>query len=81
LIHENIENMAENIARTVQIGARVRPEIADWLRSSQNTSDFLNEILEKTFAGNTPKHENTVFIHLTPEQLRELIHYSKKILS
>ena len=64
--------MAENIARTVQIGARVRPEIADWLRSSQNTSDFLNEILEKTFAGNTPKHENTVFIHLTPEQLREL---------
>ncbi|PAC33383.1 hypothetical protein BWI92_02410 [Flectobacillus sp. BAB-3569] len=72
MIHENIENMAENIARTVQIGARVRPEIADWLRSSQNTSDFLNEILEKTFAGNTPKHENTVFIHLTPEQLREL---------
>ena len=64
--------MAENIARTVQIGARVRLEIADWLRSSQNTSDFLNEILEKTFAGNTPKHENTVFIHLTPEQLREL---------
>ncbi|MDI9857914.1 hypothetical protein [Flectobacillus roseus] len=64
--------MAENIARTVQIGARVRPEIADWLRSSQNTSDFLNEILEKTFAGNIPKHENTVFIHLTPEQLREL---------
>ena len=64
--------MAENIARTVQIGARVRPEIADWLRSSQNVSDFLNEILENTFAGNTPKHENTVFIHLTPEQLREL---------
>ncbi|MDI9875003.1 hypothetical protein [Flectobacillus rivi] len=64
--------MAENIARTVQIGARVRPEIADWLRSSQNVSDFLNEILENTFAGNTPKHENAVFIHLTPEQLREL---------
>ncbi len=64
--------MAENIARTVQIGARVRPEIAEWLKSSQNVSDFLNEILENTFAGNTPKRENGVFIQLTPQQFQEL---------
>ena len=75
LIHENIENMAENTARTVQIGGRVRPQIANWLRSSENVSDFLNEILENTYSGNTPKRENienSVFIHLTPEQLSEL---------
>ncbi|MDI9882739.1 hypothetical protein [Flectobacillus longus] len=33
-----------NSSRTVQVGCRVRPEVSEWLKTSGNVSDFVNEI-------------------------------------
>ncbi|NBB31823.1 hypothetical protein [Cellulophaga sp. BC115SP] len=44
-----------NSSRTVQVGCRVRPEVSEWLKTSGNVSDFLNEIIED-------RYENKVIV-------------------
>ncbi|MDI9857978.1 hypothetical protein [Flectobacillus roseus] len=59
-----------NSSRTVQVGCRVRPEVSEWLKTSGNISDFVNEIIEDRYENKVIKvNENMIVLKLNDGEI------------
>ncbi|MDI9874990.1 hypothetical protein [Flectobacillus rivi] len=62
-----------NSSRTVQVGCRVRPEVSEWLKTSGNVSDFVNEILEDRYENKViVVNENMIVLKLNDGEIIDL---------
>jgi hypothetical protein len=62
-----------NSSRTVQVGCRVRPEVSEWLKTSGNVSDFVNEIIEDRYENKVIKvNENMIVLKLNDGEIMDV---------
>ncbi|MDI9863474.1 hypothetical protein QM480_04015 [Flectobacillus sp. DC10W] len=62
-----------NSSRTVQVGCRVRPEVSEWLKTSGNVSDFVNEIIEDRYENKVIKvNENMIVLMLNDGEIMDV---------